>query len=112
MLYLVATPIGNLDDFSARAIATLRKADAIACEDTRRTQILLARYQIPRPVNFISYRQGNEERVGQQIMDLLAQGKTVALCSDSGYPGISDPGYRLTRLAMSRNRRPCCRPSM
>jgi 16S rRNA (cytidine1402-2'-O)-methyltransferase len=74
----------------------------LACEDTRRTLILLNRFEIRRPAVTISYRQGNEERVGQQLLDYVAEGKTVAVCSDSGYPGISDPGYRLVRLAVEK----------
>lgn len=95
MLYIVATPIGNLGDFSHRGIQVLREVDAIACEDTRRTRILLAHYQIPIPKYFISYREQTEIKKGKGIIELLEAGKTVALCSDSGYPGISDPGYRL-----------------
>ena len=100
MLRVVATPIGNLDDFSLRAIAALREADAIACEDTRRTRILLSHYDIPRPSEMISYREGVEMRVGDRLLALLASGQNVALCTDGGYPGISDPGYRLIRAAI------------
>ena len=102
MLYIVATPIGNLDDLTPRALRALREAQVIACEDTRRTRILLSHFQIPTPRILLSYRQGNEERVGEQLLALLAQGSTVALCSDGGYPGISDPGYRLVRLVVER----------
>ena len=98
MLHIVATPIGNLQDLTPRALATLKNADLIACEDTRRTWALLSAFEIPRP-EMLSYRQGNEERVGARIIQAVQSGRTVALCSDGGYPGISDPGYRLIRRA-------------
>ena len=100
MLYLVATPIGNLEDFSPRGVRVLREAEIIACEDTRRTRKLLAHFGIPRPAVLLSYREGNEMRVGGRILGWLREGRTVALCSDSGYPGISDPGYRLVAAAV------------
>jgi len=81
---------------SPRALDALKTADLIACEDTRRTWVLLSAFNIPRP-EMLSYRQGNEERTGDRIVAALAAGRTVALCSDGGYPGISDPGYRLIR---------------
>lgn len=96
MLYVVATPIGNLGDMSARAIECLKSARLIACEDTRRTWQLLTHFGIPRP-EMISYRQGNEDRVAETIVAAVNAGSDVALCSDGGYPGISDPGYRLIR---------------
>ncbi|MDI6774154.1 MAG: 16S rRNA (cytidine(1402)-2'-O)-methyltransferase [Verrucomicrobiota bacterium] len=102
MLSIVATPIGNLGDMSPRGVDALRAADVIACEDTRRTRILLSRFQAPAPAVFLSYREGNEERVGERLLEFLRAGKKVALCSDSGCPGISDPGYRLVRLAVAR----------
>lgn len=95
MLYIVATPIGNLGDISYRGVEILRQADIIACEDTRRTRILLGRYEIPMPESMISYREQTEQKAGRQLIRLLEAGKTVALCGDAGYPGISDPGYRL-----------------
>lgn len=98
MLHVVATPIGNLADLSPRALDALKTADLIACEDTRRTWALLSAFDIPRP-EMLSYRQGNEERVGDAIVHALQAGRNVALCSDGGYPGISDPGYRLIRRA-------------
>ncbi len=96
MLHVVATPIGNLGDLSARALECLRSASLIACEDTRRTWQLLTHFGIPRP-EMLSYRQGNEERVAETVTAAVAAGREVALCSDGGYPGISDPGYRLIR---------------
>ena len=96
MLRVVATPIGNLGDLTPRALDAFRGATLIACEDTRRTWQLLSGFNIPRP-EMISYRQGNEERVGDRILAALAAGAEVVLCSDGGWPGISDPGYRLIR---------------
>ena len=97
MLHVIATPIGNLGDLSPRALDALRSARAIACEDTRRTWQLLSHFGVPRPAEMFSYRQGNEERVEGRVLDLLRDGAEVALCSDGGYPGVSDPGYRLLR---------------
>ncbi len=102
MLHVVATPIGNLGDLSPRALAALKGAEAVACEDTRRTWALLTHVGVPRPKIFLSYRQGNEERVTERVCDLLAEGRDVALCSDGGYPGVSDPGYRLLRACAQR----------
>lgn len=102
MLHVVATPIGNLQDLSPRALEALKSADLIACEDTRRTWGLLSAFNIPRP-EMISYRQGNEERTGDAILQAVNSGRNVALCSDGGYPGISDPGYRLLRRAAKEN---------
>jgi len=98
MLHVVATPIGNLADLSPRALDALKTADLIACEDTRRTWGLLSAFNIPRP-EMVSYRQGNEERTGDYILQAINAGRSVVLCSDGGYPGISDPGYRLIRRA-------------
>ena len=97
MLHVIATPIGNLGDLSPRAIEAFKSAAVIACEDTRRTWQLLTHFGIPRPQEMFSYRQGNEERITEKVLADLASGKEVALCSDGGYPGISDPGYRLIR---------------
>lgn len=96
MLYVVATPIGNLQDLSPRALECFRRAEIIACEDTRRTWQLLTHFGIPRP-EMVSYRQGNEERLTGRIVEELRAGREVVLCSDGGYPAISDPGYRLVR---------------
>jgi len=103
VLYIVATPIGNLDDMSARALEVLRGADIVACEDTRRTRALLSHFDIPRPQQFVSYREQTERKAGERLVKLLAEGKTVALCTDGGYPGISDPGYRLVSMAAERD---------
>ena len=97
MLYLVATPIGNLGDLSPRALETLRAVPVVAAEDTRHTWQLLAHFGIPRPARMISYREGAEDRAGAQILECLRAGQDVALCTDAGYPGISDPGFRLVR---------------
>ena len=96
MLHVVATPIGNLGDLSPRAVEAFRSAALIACEDTRRTWQLLAHVGIPRP-EMVSYRQGNEERLTARLVEDVRAGRDVVLCSDGGYPGISDPGYRLLR---------------
>jgi 16S rRNA (cytidine1402-2'-O)-methyltransferase len=96
MLHIIATPIGNLADLTPRALEAFKTAELIACEDTRRTWQLLTHFGIPRP-EMISYRQGNEERITERIIAAVEAGKEVALCSDGGYPGISDPGYRLVR---------------
>ncbi len=101
MLYLVATPIGNLGDLSPRALETLRAVPVVAAEDTRHTWQLLAHFGIPRPARMISYREGAEDRAGAQILECLRAGQDVALCTDAGYPGISDPGFRLVRDAVA-----------
>lgn len=96
MLHVVATPIGNLGDLSPRALDALKAASLIACEDTRRTWQLLSHFGVPRP-EMVSYRQGNEERLTERIVAEVQSGREVVLCSDGGYPAISDPGYRLIR---------------
>lgn len=101
MLQLVTTPIGNLGDLSPRALEALRAAPVIACEDTRRTHQLLAHFGIPRPARMISYREGVEESAGAQILECLRAGQDVALCTDAGTPGVSDPGFRLVRDAVA-----------
>jgi 16S rRNA (cytidine1402-2'-O)-methyltransferase len=98
MLYLVATPIGNLSDISQRALETLRQADYIASEDTRKTGRLLAHFDIKKPQ--ISFHEHNERRVVGRIMSLLAQRRTVALVTSAGTPGICDPGFTLVRAAL------------
>ena len=97
VLALVATPIGNLGDISARALETLRDADLIACEDTRVTGNLLSKFEIRRPI--LPYHDHNAETMRPKLIARLLQGETVALCSDAGMPLISDPGYKLVRAA-------------
>ena len=99
MLYVVATPIVNLDDLTPRARDALTSADIIACEDTRRTWALLSAFHIARP-EMVSYREGREESAGARLLKAMQEGRSVALCTDGGYPGISDPGYRLIHLAI------------
>jgi 16S rRNA (cytidine1402-2'-O)-methyltransferase len=98
-LYLVATPIGNLEDISYRAIRILKEVDVLACEDTRVTRKLLNHYDIPKPGLMFSHHQHNEAKSAPGIVKLLDEEKTVALCTDGGFPGISDPGYRLIHEA-------------
>jgi 16S rRNA (cytidine1402-2'-O)-methyltransferase len=98
MLYLVATPIGNLQDITLRALETLREADIIASEDTRKTGLLLKHFGISKPQ--MAFHEHNEERAGERIIALLQEGKTVAVVTDAGTPGIADPGYRIVRKAI------------
>lgn len=94
-LYLVATPIGNLEDITLRALRVLRTCDAVAAEDTRRTGQLLAHFGIRKPL--LSCFQFNETRRSEAILERLRQGQTIALVTDAGSPGISDPGERVVR---------------
>lgn len=98
-LYIVATPLGNLEDITLRAIRVLKEASVIACEDTRRTVKLLNRYEIRTPM-FI-YHDYNKLRAGVVLMRRLKEGESVALVSDAGTPAISDPGYELVREAIA-----------
>jgi 16S rRNA (cytidine1402-2'-O)-methyltransferase len=97
-LYLVATPIGNLEDISFRAVRVLKEADLIACEDTRQTRKLLDHYGIAKPA--ISYHEHNERERSLELAARLLAGSKVALVSDAGTPLVSDPGYRLVRAAI------------
>ncbi len=96
ILYVVATPIGNLNDISLRAIQTLEEADLILAEDTRQTKKLLKSYEIDTELQ--SYREQNHERIIHEIVGELQSGKNLALVSDSGTPAISDPGFNLVRV--------------
>jgi len=99
MLYIVATPIGNLKDISVRALEILKSVDLIACEDTRHTRILLDNYGIKTPTT--SFFQHNQFTKGEYILRLLKEGKNIALVSDAGTPGILDPGFNLINLAIA-----------
>lgn len=101
MLYIVATPIGNLKDISLRALEVLKSVDLIACEDTRHTKILLNHYAINKPTT--SFFQQNRFIKGEYLLRLLQEGKNIALVSDAGTPGILDPGYNLINLAIKNN---------
>ncbi|HEX6908572.1 MAG TPA: 16S rRNA (cytidine(1402)-2'-O)-methyltransferase [Terriglobales bacterium] len=97
-LFLVGTPIGNLEDITLRALRTLKEVDLIACEDTRQTQKLLTHYNIAAPT--VSYHEHNEMTRSAELVKKLEEGARVALVTDAGMPGISDPGYRLIALAI------------
>lgn len=101
LLYLIATPIGNLKEFPPRAIETISGMDFIACEDTRNTGKLLHFFSLDKPL--ISCHEHNEEEASKKIISLLKEGKKVAYVSDAGYPVISDPGYRLASNAIKEN---------
>ena len=102
VLYVVATPIGNMEDVTLRALSVLRQCDALAAEDTRRTRQLLTRHEIPRPRTLLSLHEHNEEHSAQRVVGLLEGGARVALCSDAGTPLVSDPGYRTLRLVVEK----------
>ncbi len=95
-LYIVATPVGNLSDITERALATLRSCDVVVCEDTRITGSLLRRFDIPQKQMFVS-ENSRERAVAPALLEMLKNGKNIALVSDAGTPCISDPGFRLVR---------------
>jgi 16S rRNA (cytidine1402-2'-O)-methyltransferase len=100
ILYIVATPIGNLQDMTLRAVDALKSADLVLCEDTRVTQRLLEYFEIGTPMQ--SYHQHSDLQKTDYILDLLGEGKTLALVSDAGTPGISDPGNQLVEAAIKK----------
>src|SRR5207244_1635600 len=97
-LYLVATPIGNLEDITLRAVRILKEVDQIACEDTRHTQRLLTHYDIHKPL--VSYHEHNEVTRAPELVVALEQGAKIALVSDAGMPLVSDPGHRIVTLCL------------
>ena len=101
MLYVVATPIGNLGDITLRALEVLKSADVIAAEDTRHSGILLKHFEIKKPL--VSYHEHNEAMRTAQLVERLAAGENVALITDAGMPGLSDPGARLIRECIQRD---------
>ena len=101
MLYLVATPIGNLKDISLRALETLQEVDLVVSEDTRKTGMLLHHYEIKKPL--LSFREDNETRALPKVMEHLTAGENVAIVTDAGSPSISDPGFILVREALANN---------
>lgn len=108
MLYLVPTPLGNLKDITLRSLEVLQQADVILCEDTRTSSRLLQHYQIQKPVS--PYHQHNEHKIVQHIVDQLVAGKTMALITDAGTPGISDPAFLLVRECIRRDVQLECLP--
>ncbi|HLE24417.1 MAG TPA: 16S rRNA (cytidine(1402)-2'-O)-methyltransferase [Thermodesulfobacteriota bacterium] len=99
-LYIVSTPIGNLEDITLRAIRVLKEVDLIACEDTRVTKKLLSHYQIQKPLT--TYHEHNEKEKAVELLSLLQAGKNIAVVSNAGTPGVSDPGYRIVSLASQK----------
>src|ERR1700749_5089360 len=100
MLYVVATPIGNLGDMTLRAREVLKSVDIVAAEDTRHSGLLLKHFGIKKP--FVSYHEHNEAARTAELVDLLAQGENIALITDAGTPAVSDPGMRLIRECIAR----------
>lgn len=108
MLYIIPTPIGNLADFTFRAVTVLQSVDLILAEDTRTSSVLLNHYQIHKPVS--PYHQHNEHKIVAHLADQMAAGKTVALLTDAGTPGISDPAFLLVRACVQQDIRVECLP--
>jgi 16S rRNA (cytidine1402-2'-O)-methyltransferase len=108
MLYIIPTPIGNLADFTFRAVEVLRSVDLILAEDTRTSSVLLNHYQIQKPIS--PYHQHNEHKIVTHLADQMAAGKTIALLTDAGTPGISDPAFLLVRECVKNNIRVECLP--
>ena len=108
MLYLVPTPLGNLKDITLRSLEVLQQVDVILCEDTRTSSRLLNHYQIQKPVS--PYHQHNEHKIVQHIVDQLRAGKTMALITDAGTPGISDPAFLLVRECIKQEVKVECLP--
>jgi 16S rRNA (cytidine1402-2'-O)-methyltransferase len=99
-LYLIGTPIGNLDDISQRVLTTLGEVDAMACEDTRRTRKIFEHFKLSSPRTIFACHDHNEEQSAKRIAGLLRDGLKVGLVTDAGMPGISDPGFRVVKLAL------------
>jgi 16S rRNA (cytidine1402-2'-O)-methyltransferase len=108
MLYIIPTPIGNLADFTFRAVEVLKSVDLILAEDTRTSSVLLNHYLIQKPIS--PYHQHNEHKIVAHLTDQLAAGKTIALLTDAGTPGISDPAFLLVRACVKNNIRVECLP--
>src|SRR5205814_416401 len=100
MLYVVGTPIGNLSDITLRALEVLKSVDVIAAEDTRHSGMLLKHFEIKKP--FVSYHEHNEAMRAAQLIERIATGENIALITDAGMPGLSDPGARLIRECIKR----------
>lgn len=101
-LFVVSTPIGNLEDFSFRAVKTLETVDFIVCEDTRHAKILLEKYEIT-DIPLLSFHAKSSDKKAEEICEKLKSGKSGALISDAGTPGISDPGFKLIKVCLEQN---------
>ena len=108
MLYIIPTPIGNLADFTFRAVEVLKSVDLILAEDTRTSSVLLNHYQVHKPIS--PYHQHNEHKIVTHLTEQMAAGKTIALLTDAGTPGISDPAFLLVRECVKNNIRVECLP--
>jgi 16S rRNA (cytidine1402-2'-O)-methyltransferase len=99
-LFIIATPIGNMEDITLRALRILGEVDVLACEDTRVTRKILERHEISKPDRVLAYHEHNEQNAAKGLVKLLEEGLSVAICTDGGYPGVSDPGYRVVTEAI------------